>query len=191
MKKKCDSFHISIVYNIATVWTSYYMLQFNVMYRTANIVSKRNQQAWFCIRARLQVLLFPQSSKSFIRYSLKWLCVISHSRTISWSNIWHPSVLLGVVSLTFREIYKIISRKYTMPEIIYIVKISSWNFVRVPKSMALGTRTKFELKIFIRSTISAIHTFWKNILESLRNVSETTPCGLVFTPALSCTAVCV
>ena len=43
------------------------------------------------------------------------------------------------------------------------------------QSMALGTRTKFQLEILIRSTISAIHKFQENILESSRNVSETTP----------------
>ena len=42
------------------------------------------------------------------------------------------------------------------------------------QSMALGTRTKLPLEILIRSTISAIHKFWKNILESSLNVSETT-----------------
>ena len=41
----------------------------------------------------------------------------------------------GVVSLTFRELSKIISRKYTIPEITFMVKISSWNFERVPKAM--------------------------------------------------------
>ena len=43
------------------------------------------------------------------------------------------------------------------------------------QSMALGTRTKFRLEILIRSTISAIHKFRENILESSRIVSETTP----------------
>ena len=43
------------------------------------------------------------------------------------------------------------------------------------QSMALGTRTKFQLEILITSTISAIHKFRENILESSRNVSETTP----------------
>ena len=42
------------------------------------------------------------------------------------------------------------------------------------QSMALGTRTKFKLEIFIISTISALHKFRENILESSRNVSETT-----------------
>ena len=43
------------------------------------------------------------------------------------------------------------------------------------QSMALGTRKKFQLEILIRSTISAIHKFQENILESSRNVSETPP----------------
>ena len=48
------------------------------------------------------------------------------------------------------------------------------------QSMALGTRTKFQLELLIRSAISAIHKFRENILESSRNVSETTP-GPYFT----------
>ena len=43
------------------------------------------------------------------------------------------------------------------------------------QSMALGTRTKFQLEIRITSIISAIHKFRENILESSRNVSETSP----------------
>ena len=43
------------------------------------------------------------------------------------------------------------------------------------QSMALGTCTKFQLEILIRSVMFAIHKFWENILESLRNVSETPP----------------
>ena len=35
---------------------------------------------------------------------------------------------LGFVSLTFRELSKIVSRKYTMPEITFLVWISNWNF---------------------------------------------------------------
>ena len=46
------------------------------------------------------------------------------------------------------------------------------------QSMALGTRTKFQLEILIRTTISAIHKFQENILESSRNVSETIPWAL-------------
>ena len=43
------------------------------------------------------------------------------------------------------------------------------------QSHALGTRLKFQLEILIGTKISAIHKFHDNILESLRNVSETTP----------------
>ena len=48
------------------------------------------------------------------------------------------------------------------------------------QSMALGTGTKFQLEILITSTISTIHTFRENILESSRNVSETPPWLLAF-----------
>ena len=44
------------------------------------------------------------------------------------------------------------------------------------QSMALCTSANFQLEILKRSTISAIHKFRENILESSRNVSETTPC---------------
>ena len=39
--------------------------------------------------------------------------------------------------------------------------------------MALGTRTKFQLEILIRSTILVIYKFRENVLESSRNISET------------------
>ena len=49
------------------------------------------------------------------------------------------------------------------------------------QSMALGTRTKFQLEILIiRSTILVIYKFRENILESSRNVSETPPWSLLF-----------
>ena len=41
------------------------------------------------------------------------------------------------------------------------------------QSMALGTRTKFQLEILIRNTIFVKHKFRENILESSLNVSET------------------
>ena len=43
------------------------------------------------------------------------------------------------------------------------------------QSLALDTCAKFQLEILIRCTISVIHKFRENILESLRNVSETPP----------------
>ena len=39
----------------------------------------------------------------------------------------------GFVPLAFRYLSKIISRKCTMPEIIFMLRFSSWNFVRVSK----------------------------------------------------------
>ena len=56
------------------------------------------------------------------------------------------------------------------------------------QSHALGTRTKFQLEILIRTTISAIHKFQENILESLRNVSETTSWSQLTLKSLRLTA---
>ena len=56
------------------------------------------------------------------------------------------------------------------------MRISSWNFVRVPK--ALGTHTKFQLKI-LTNVIFGIVYFREIILESLRNLSETTHWTLI------------
>ena len=74
----------------------------------------------------------------------------------------------GVVSLTFRELSKIISRKYTMPVITFMVRISRWNFERVPKAW-------LQLVILTINVITGIVYFREIILESSRNVSETTP----------------
>ena len=52
----------------------------------------------------------------------------------------------GAVSLTFRKLFKIISRKYAMPKITFILRISSWNFVHVPKTWLWAHVQSFSLK---------------------------------------------
>ena len=54
--------------------------------------------------------------------------------------------LLGVVSLTFRELFKIISRKYTMPKITFMLRISTPDFERVPKAWLWAHVQSFSLK---------------------------------------------
>ena len=70
--------------------------------------------------------------------------VISHaiSWSISFAYWFHHGVYgdilkvpLGGVSLTFREFSKIFSQNLCIAEIILLMRISSWNFVRVPKAM--------------------------------------------------------
>ena len=53
------------------------------------------------------------------------------------------------------------------------MRISRWNFVVCPKP--LGTRTKFQLEILTINVITDIVYFREIILESSRNISETTP----------------
>ena len=101
--------------------------------------------------------------------SSRWVVMLWRYGEISW--IIHELIIQGVVSITFRELSKIILRKHTMPKITFMVRISSWNFVR----MLWAHLQSFSLKFVIRSTISAIHKLGENILESSRNVSETTP----------------
>ena len=91
-----------------------------------------------------------------------------------WTLNWRQ-VGLGVISLTFRELSKIFSWNLCIADIIVLLRISSWNFVRVPKAMLLGTRTKFQLEIVTIDVISSIVYFREIILESSWNVSETTP----------------
>ena len=55
-------------------------------------------------------------------------------------------VILGVVSLMFHKLSEIISPKYTMPEITFTVRISSWNLVCVPKAWLWAHVQSFSLK---------------------------------------------
>ena len=78
--------------------------------------------------------------------------ILGSSRNVSETAPRHLQALWcqihRVISLMFQKLSKIISRKYTMPEITFIVRISIWNFVDVPKASfwAHRTRTKFELE---------------------------------------------
>ena len=60
--------------------------------------------------------------------------------------IWIFSVGQGVVWLKFGELSKIISWKYTMPAITFMARISSWNFVHVPKAWFWAHEQSFSLK---------------------------------------------
>ena len=91
---------------------------------------------------------------------------LSDPPTIQWTD--------PVVSLTFCELSKIISRKYTKPEMTFMVRISSETLYVCPKH-DFWHMYKVSAWNLHRSTKSAIHKFRENILESSRNVSETTP----------------
>ena len=75
------------------------------------------------------------------------------------------AVCQGVVSLTFRELPKIFSRKYTTPEITFMVRISIWKFVRVPKARLWALLQSFSLKFssqvpFVQYT-NFERSFWR------------------------------
>ena len=76
----------------------------------------------------------------------------------------------GGVSLTFREPSKIFSRNLCIAEIVLLMRILSWNFVRVPKAMLWHV-----YKFSAWNMICGIVYFREIILESLWHVSEATP----------------
>ena len=53
---------------------------------------------------------------------------------------------LAFVSLTFRELSKIFSWNLCIAEIVVLMRISSWNFVRVPKAWLWAHVQSFSLK---------------------------------------------
>ena len=86
----------------------------------------------------------------------------------------------GVVSLTFRELSKkkfakICTAKNHISGENFTLKLWMW-----AQSMALGTRTKFQLAVLISRTISAKHKFQGKNLESSRNVIEEKPADVYY-----------
>ena len=84
----------------------------------------------------------------------------------------------GVVSLTFRELSKIISRKYTTPEITFTVRISSWNFVRVPKAWLWAHVQSFSLK-FSSQVLFLQYTNFERIFWRARETLVKQPPGIL------------
>ena len=81
----------------------------------------------------------------------------------------------GVVSLTFRELSEIISQKYTIPENTFILRISSWNFVRVPKAWLWAHLKIWAWNSHQKYDFCNTHKSRENILENLQSVNETPP----------------
>ena len=82
-------------------------------------------------------------------YSCSWVLLALLHRHAS-QHVRHARVDvragLGVVSLTFRELSKIFSRNLCIAEIVLLMRISSRNFVRVPKAMLWAHIQSFSLK---------------------------------------------
>ena len=85
--------------------------------------------------------------------------------------------LLGFINVSW-VLQNNLAKTYIARNYIYAANVNL-KLCPCAQIMALGTRTKFQIEILIRSTISAIHKFRENILESSRNVSEK-PCFLRF-----------
>ena len=82
----------------------------------------------------------------------------------------------GTVSLTFRELPKIFSRKYTTPEITFMVRISIWKFVRVPKARLWAHVQSFSLK-FSSQVLFVQYTNFERIFWRARETLVKQPPG--------------
>ena len=91
---------------------------------------------------------------------------------------------LGVVSLTFRELSKIISRKYTTQEITFMIRISNWNFVRVPKAWLWAHVQSFILKFWSQALILQ-YTNFERIFWRARETLVKQPPGSLRRQAIS------
>ena len=82
----------------------------------------------------------------------------------------------GAVSLTFCELPKILSRKYTTPEITFMVRISIWKFVRVPKARLWAYVQSFSLK-FSSQVLFMQYTNFERIFWRARETLVKQPPG--------------
>ena len=75
--------------------------------------------------------------------------------------ILHSHQNQGVISLMFLELSKTIWRKYTMPEITFILRISSWNFARVLEAWLWAHILSFRLKFSEVRFLQYARIFWR------------------------------
>ena len=106
------------------------------------------------------------------------LCIFPQPHIFSIPMLQYEGIIssaTGVVSLTFGELSKILSRNLCITE---IVPHFVWEFeaeIVYVLNPCCGTRTKFQLETLIINVISGILYFRKIILETSWNVSESTP----------------
>ena len=106
---------------------------------------------WVAVTGTFHVNFSTLKAQKFDAYRLYIL-------KLGCNNLFYKCILdhVGVVSLTFRELSKKFSRNFCIAEIVLLLRISSWNFVRVPKAILLGTCMMFQLEILTINVISGI-----------------------------------
>ena len=92
--------------------------------------------------------LTPSNRNKDIMYLFPNIVPIDQFTGLYFSHRWSVRTLQkpGWCFITFRELSKIISRKYTMPAITLMVKISSGDFAHVSKALLWAHVQSFSLK---------------------------------------------
>ena len=114
---------------------------------------------------------------------------MNHNSRKSWhnryGNAWFHWLIMtcgmfpGFVSLKFWELSKITSPKFTMPDITFVVLISSWNFVHVPiawlRPLVQTFSWEFSLEArFLQWTDFEI-IFWRTEETLVKHTPDSTP----------------
>ena len=102
---------------------------------------------------------------------------------VLWSECEQTFRFQGVVSLTFRELSKIISQKYATPEITFMIRISSWNLVGVPKAWLWAHVQSFSLK-FWSQALFLQYTNFERIFWRARKTLVKQPPGPCHDPTI-------
>ena len=127
--------------------------------------------------------IFFQHSNILTRASHHWCLASNIVLVLCWSlndqgeclpAEWYPRGLLGGCFTNVSQALQNNLAKIHNTRNLFYGENFKLKLYTCVQSKALGTGTKFQLEILIRNTISAIHRFRENILESLRNVSEKT-----------------
>ena len=95
-----------------------------------------------------------------------------------WSNVSNARFIwYEYVSLTFHEFSKIFSRNLCTAEMVLLMRISSWNSVRVAKAWLWihATRTQFQLEIIIINVIYVTVYFREIILSARETLAKQAP----------------
>ena len=123
----------------------------------------------------------------------RW-CYIVMSSLIGWAHtqndpwVWEAfhfdshkaahCMTQGVVSLTFCELSKIFSRNLCIAEIVLLMKISNWNFVRVPNAMLWAHIQSFILKFSPQMWFLALLCIFTRLFWRARETLLILPPGL-------------
>ena len=170
----------SLTTNFSEIWIKIRKFSFMKMY--LNISSAKRTP--FCLDRNVLNTKKDYGIRLSVPYTLQWRnpCLVRMCSPHTIENLpYTDSSYDRILGSCFTNVSRALQNN---PAKIY----NAWNYIYgkdvkpklcvCARSHTFDARTKFQLEILIRSTISAIRKVRENFLESSRNVSETPPGSL-------------